>query len=96
MHIPPGQWYVQKDMQFWKPDSTEDYLEVFTKYHDRILMLLGAHVHMGEIRAPKFKDQVNLSLMMTPSIAPIFANNPGYSILEVSNDGKIDITWKYF
>jgi hypothetical protein len=46
--------------------------------------MLGGHVHSAEIRAPLSSfavDLKNLTLMMTPGIAPIFGNNPGYTIL---------------
>ena len=90
MHIPPGQWYVNKDESFWNDLSLSKYLELFTQYQDKILIVLGAHVHSGEIRAPissEFGD-LNLTVMMTPGMSPIYNNNPGYTILDISKDSK--------
>jgi len=52
MHIPPGLWYAGKDEQFWKNDSMDAFLDIITKYQNRIHLLVGAHIHSGEIRAP--------------------------------------------
>lgn len=98
MHIPPGMWYYTKDQQFWKNESIDTFLEIVSKYQDRILILLGAHVHSGEIRAPLsflHKDLTNLTIMMTPGVAPIFKNNPGYTILSLK-DFDMEAKWRFF
>jgi hypothetical protein len=51
--------------------------------------MLGGHVHSAEIRAPVSTfavDLKNLTLMMTPGIAAIFGNNPGYTILTYNDE----------
>ena len=64
----------------------DSFLEVVERFQDRVIILLGAHVHSGEIRAPLSflnKDLTNLTVMMTPGVAPIFNNNPGYTIMDI-------------
>ncbi len=62
--------------------------------------MLGGHVHSAEIRAPLSTfagDLKNLTLMMTPGIAPIYGNNPGYTILTYNNHDvkKYEFKWRF-
>ena len=53
---------------------------------------------MGEIRAPVSEDYPDLELkvIMTPSITPMFTNNPGYTILEVDKESfSFKIEWNF-
>jgi len=98
MHIPPGMWFFSRDEQFWKNDSMDAFFEVITKYQDRIHIMLGAHVHSGEIRAPLSflnKELTNLTLMMTPGVAPIFNNNPGYTLMNFDDDSISKVHWRF-
>lgn len=84
MHVPPGQWYINKEETFWREELLDRFLHICTKYQDKIVVLLGAHVHAADIRAPyseKNKDLFNFTIMMTPGLSPVFGNNPGYTIL---------------
>jgi hypothetical protein len=63
-------------------------LDIISRYEERVSLMLGGHVHSAEIRAPLSSfavDLKNLTLMMTPGIAPIFGNNPGYTILSYND-----------
>lgn len=48
-------------------------------------MTLAAHIHQADVRAPfsaNFPD-LNLPMFLTPSVSPIFMNNPGYSVIDL-------------
>ena len=49
-------------------------------------MILSGHVHPGEIRAPKSSryPNLNIKIMMTPSVTPDGFMNPGYTILDLN------------
>ena len=101
MHIPPGMWYFQKDEQFWKSQLQDTFLDILNRYQDRVSFMLGGHVHSAEIRAPLSSFSVelkNLTLMMTPGIAPIFGNNPGYTILSFNDQDvtQYEFKWRFF
>jgi hypothetical protein len=101
MHIPPGMWYYARDEQFWKNESMDDFLELLTRYQDKIFIVLGAHVHSGEVRAPQSflnKDLTNITIMMTPGVAPIFNNNPGYTIIDLDSETQTikHLYWRFF
>jgi hypothetical protein len=86
MHIPPGQWWQTDQTDYWRDEILDSYLALFAKYQNRIIMLLSAHAHPGEVRAPVSVKQPNLELviMMTPSISPLGLLQPGYTIIDVT------------
>jgi hypothetical protein len=66
---------------------------------------MGAHVHFGEIRAPKLSDKKNEDMksviLVCPSISPIYRNDPGYTVLDIVPDDKrnyiIDgLDWRFY
>ena len=61
-------------------------------------MLLGAHIHEADIRAPYSQTYPDLKVVhyATPSISPIFGNNPGYSVMEIEGSNVIELHWRFF
>jgi hypothetical protein len=62
----------------------DTYLRVMNQYKSRILMILGAHAHPAEIRAPvssRYPD-FNVTIMLTPSVTPMAFMMPAYSIID--------------
>ena len=104
MHVPPGQWFINKEETFWKNTTLDRFLKLCTKYQDKILVLMAAHVHAGDVRAPysyKNKELFNFTIMMTPGLSPIYGNNPGYTFLQIDEGNKtkpwnIDSEWRFF
>jgi hypothetical protein len=86
MHIPPMLFYYQALDDFWKETFKTEFLRIISAYQSKIIMVLGAHIHQADIRAPYSATYPDLSLPMflTPSVSPIFLNNPGYSILDLN------------
>ena len=54
-------------------------------HQDYIIIGLGAHVHRGEIKAQTSMYVPNLKYVtfLTPSISPIYDNNPNFTLLEL-------------
>ncbi len=67
---------------------------------------MGAHVHFGEIRAPRLsekkRDDMKSVILVCPSISPIYRNDPGYTVLDIiptNKDGSYEIAgldWRYY
>ena len=66
---------------------------------------MGAHVHFGEIRAPRLSDNetedMKSVVLVCPSISPIYRNDPGYSVLDIVPDTeksyRIDgLDWRFY
>eukprot|EP00347_Sterkiella_histriomuscorum_P008268 403345729 len=99
MHIFPGLFYFSGEEQFYRTNYTSALLAIINSHQNQIQFMLGAHIHWGDIRAPishEFPD-LKVVLLATPSISPIFNNNPGYSVLELSdsNNEVTDMKWRF-
>jgi hypothetical protein len=60
-------------------------------------MILAGHAHPGEVRSPvsqRYPD-LNLTIMMTPSISPLGFLQPGYTILDLPNNAPPTALWRY-
>ena len=89
--------------QFWYENFTTSFFEILDKYENKVSLIIGAHIHQADLRAPmssKFSD-LSIPLLSSPSVSPIFMNNPGYSMLDFNynddNDDslEIDYNWRF-
>ncbi len=94
MHVPPGaDIYTTATTDFnssqtatatmmWDPAYQATFLQTVSKYPGLIAMTLAAHTHMDEFRiyAP------GNVLEITPSISPVFGNNPGFRVFSIDKD----------
>ena len=105
MHIPPGLNYFKEDGKaspvevFWKEEFLKAYLQIIKKYQGDILINLGSHIHRASIKAPvsQYMNDLELVMLLTPSISPIYKNNPGFTLMRIGDDNKIqDIRSRVF
>lgn len=99
MHIFPGLFYFGGEEQFYRSNYTSAFLSILNQHQNQIVTLLGAHIHWGDVRAPissEFPD-LKVALLATPSLSPIFDNNPGYSLLDISdtNSHIVQLRWRF-
>lgn len=86
MHIFPGLFYLDKIEYFWTESSLTEFNNIIARNSDKILFITGAHIHFADIRAPVMGGggaDPKAIYLITPSVSPIFKNNPGYSILDL-------------
>lgn len=101
-HIWPGIEYVHYESIHWKQNYTDLMLNVFQDNKEKISFIVGAHTHylgyniynkepltlsvreMVEQSVEKAFDNVFVS----PSISPIFNNNPGITVFELNRNKK--------
>ena len=105
MHIFPGLNYFKKDVssnpiqEFWMANYTQRYLDIIYKHQDKIIYNIGSHVHRVALKAPMSSNHtdINLKIYASPSISPVYDNNPGYSFIELDDsDYKVnEITLKF-
>ena len=84
MHIPPGHWYQLGEEVYWKDEYMSSYLGVLSNATN-ILLMMSAHAHPGEVRAPVSSryPQLALPIIMNPSVSPIGLMMPSYAVLDV-------------
>jgi hypothetical protein len=97
LHIPPGvnvystehrskaddlQVYLQ-----WKAPYNQRYLNLVKRYHKNITASFAGHTHMDDFRliydkASDKKEALDF-IHITPSVSPVFGNNPVFQILSI-------------
>lgn len=92
MHVPPGadigstaqlvdnSGHIGRTVMMWRPDYQARFLQILSQYPGIISFSLAAHTHMDEYRI--MADNV---LHGSPSISPVFGNNPAFKIFNFSN-----------
>lgn len=58
-------------------------------YENNIILNLGAHIHRASIKAPvsEIVNDLNLVILVTPSISPVYFNNPAFTVLRLEDRG---------
>jgi sphingomyelin phosphodiesterase acid-like 3 len=94
-HIPPGVDVYDSEVyggacpnlkaeMFWKEQYAAEYLALAARHRDTIIGSFAGHTHQDELRIAA-GDFIHIS----PSISPIFGNNPAFEIVEADRNGTI-------
>jgi sphingomyelin phosphodiesterase acid-like 3 len=94
-HIPPGmdvfdteQWGGTcpdlKVQTFWKDEYQQKYLQITATHRNTILGSFAGHTHQDEFRLAN-GDFIHI----TPSVTPVFGNNPAFEIVEATPRGEV-------
>ena len=65
---------------FWQPALASQFFRLVEQYQDTLQMAFAGHTHMDDFRVIRFKGKATLLSKISPSISPMFRNNPGYQI----------------
>jgi sphingomyelin phosphodiesterase acid-like 3 len=95
-HIPPGVDVYDSleyggacpsltSQTFWKAEYQQRYLKIVAQHRKTIIGTFAGHTHQDEFRIAA-GDFIHIS----PSISPIFGNNPAFEIVDVERDGAIN------
>lgn len=94
-HIPPGMDVYDtetyggtcpalKAQTFWKDEYAQKYLRITAAHRKTILGSFAGHTHQDEFRIASGRF-----IHVTPSISPIFGNNPAFETIDVRRSGAI-------
>jgi sphingomyelin phosphodiesterase acid-like 3 len=95
LHIPPGMDVYDteayggscpemKAQTFWKDEYAQKYLQITAAHRKTIIGSFAGHTHQDEFRIAN-GDFIHI----TPSISPIFGNNPAFEIVETERSGRM-------
>ena len=104
MHIPPGIDVYSSGgirlftlMELWQQRYTSSFHAMLDNYSDQIMGIFGGHLHsdwMQYVTVHKMPDIIETG---TPSVSPIFGNDPGYKIYSYSlNPARLDQFVSYY
>lgn len=92
-HIPPG-INVYNTVEtagtcpavqtFWKDEYVQKYLRITERHRNTIAGSFAGHTHQDE-----FRIATGDFIHITPSVTPIFGNNPAFEIVEVHRNGNL-------
>ncbi|HEX8155462.1 MAG TPA: metallophosphoesterase [Thermoanaerobaculia bacterium] len=94
-HIPPGidvfdtEEYggacpAVKPQTFWKSEYQQRYLAIAAAHRNVILGSFAGHTHQAEFRFAS-GDFIHI----TPSVSPVFGNNPAFEVVDVTPRGEL-------
>ncbi len=94
-HIPPGADVYDtetdggacpdlKTQTFWKDEYLQRYLRITAAHRNSIAGSFAGHTHQDEFRIAN-GDFIHI----TPSVSPIFGNNPAFEMIDVGRSGNI-------
>ena len=67
--------------EFWHSDITREFETLLNQYSNTIVDILAGHIHMDTFQLISVKQGGRIPVIVTPSISPIFGNNPGFKLL---------------
>ncbi|HEX7150275.1 MAG TPA: hypothetical protein VF618_02220 [Thermoanaerobaculia bacterium] len=94
-HIPPGMDVYDsvtyggscpdlKAQTFWKDEYLQQYLRITAAHRQTIAGSFAGHTHQDE-----FRIATGDFIHITPSITPIFGNNPAFEVVDVERNGDV-------
>jgi sphingomyelin phosphodiesterase acid-like 3 len=90
MHIPPGMdaytsahGQCQSPTSFWRTKYSTEFSALMSSYTDVVQMAFAGHLHMDDFRIMPAAS-TTLPLRITPSVSPIFKNDPAFSVMTYS------------
>ena len=89
MHIFPGVIYAGHMEDTWHGNYTKAFLEILEEFNS-VELVTGGHIHRSEIRMPRSKTfpKVGIPLVVTPSLTPVYFNNPSYTVMDLTKDKR--------
>lgn len=91
MHIPMGvdvysslRFNLFTLVEFWDPKYTQRFRVELQAFSPEIAGILAGHLHADWFQILKASNANKIPVSSTPSISPIFGNNPGYKIYTYS------------
>jgi sphingomyelin phosphodiesterase acid-like 3 len=65
--------------EFWRHDVSKQFNEILKQYADTVKAILPGHIHMDSFQVISNSNH-EVPVSYTPSISPIFGNNPGFKV----------------
>lgn len=93
-HIPPGiDIYLSSALpykiikNFWLPKYTKAFLEIIKNFPDTVAGVLSGHIHVDLFQFTiEGHGNILIPMIITPSLSPIFGNNPAIKVFNYEGD----------
>jgi hypothetical protein len=85
MHIPPGinphESTPAAPVPFWTDAWRDRFLAITAAYAPLLIAGYAGHTHMDDFRILSTAGNPYLAIRVTPSVTPLFGNNPSFSVM---------------
>ena len=97
MHLPPGIDGFSSEREiawggwpvsFWQRELTSRFVQLVARYRKRIQVSFAGHTHMDDYRVIRLGERSLLLNAIAPAVSPIFGNDPGYQIFDLSDSHR--------
>jgi sphingomyelin phosphodiesterase acid-like 3 len=86
-HIPFGvdvfatiHYLFSSIVTFWQTDETDRFDAILKEFPGTVKVILAGHLHRDDFQVFRTDKNNEIAISVTPSISPIYGNNPGYKI----------------
>lgn len=85
-------------VELWQADDTQRFLSEVQQFASDIAVILSAHMHADAFQLMNSTNHQDVPVSATPSISPIYGNNPGFKIYQYSllSSQLIDFVTYYY
>ena len=66
--------------EFWRAEYSSAFDKELQTFPDTVRAILPGHIHMDSFQVVGLSDLSDIPVSFTPSISPIFGNNPGFKL----------------
>lgn len=66
--------------EFWRQEYRKEFEAIIAQNPGTVVAILPAHIHMDAFQIIALKNNKKVPVIFTPSISPIFGNNPGFKV----------------
>lgn len=111
-HIYPGMYFIGHIRFFWERPAVLKFNDIIQRNIEKFTLIVGAHSHFPDVKvgfSHEFSiphlmntndDMLEYipkwAMLVTPSISPVFGNNPGVTLLQIENQVAKNISWNFF
>jgi len=67
-------------IEFWQPDYQQAFMNELKQFPHRVAGIFSGHIHMDGLQLIELDHSGEVAAISTPSISPIFGNNPGIKV----------------
>ena len=93
MHIPAGvdiygslKYRLLRLIELWKPDYIQRFEEELQAFSPQMSAIFSGHLHIDWLQMLTLNNANSIPIAGTPSVSPIFGNNPGFKVYTYNVD----------
>ncbi len=75
-------------IQFWRTEDANEFQKVMRQFAPQVTAVFAAHLHSDWVQMLQYDNSIEIPVTGTPSISPVYGNNPGYKLYTYSLASK--------